>query len=250
MTTTLAPRPTRTRTHNGRTTARVAGILYLVTFASSIPAVALLGPILHDQRYVLGAGDDTRVLLGCLLDMINAAACVGTAVSLYPVVKRQNAATALGFVTSRVMEAAIIMIGVVSLVAVVTLRQELAAAPAADPGSMLAAGRALVEVRNGTFLLGPSLLPAVNAVLLGSLMYRSRLVPRVIPAMGLIGAPLLLAATLATMFGAVERVSAWTGIATLPVAAWEFSLGAWLAVKGFRDIDGPARLDGPADRAE
>ena len=146
--------------------------------------------------------------MGCFLDVVNALACIGTAVALFPVVKRQNEALALGFVTTRVLEAAIIVIGVVSLLAVVTLRQDLAGATGADAATLVTTGHALVAVRDWTFLLGPSLMAALNALLLGSLMYRSRLVPRIIPTMGLIGAPLLLTATIATLFGHIDQTSA------------------------------------------
>ncbi len=215
-----------------RSHARVAGILYLVTFVSSIPALILLGPVLNDAHYVTGAGQDTRVLWGCLLDSVNALTAVGTAVALYPVVKRQNASMALGFVTSRLMEAAVIMIGVVSLLAVVTMQQDFAST-GGDAASTTVTAQALVEVRNWTFLLGPGLMPAINALLLGTLLYRSRLVPRIIPTVGLIGAPLLLAAFLAIFFGAIEQVSAASFFLTLPIAAWEFSVGLWMTFKGF-----------------
>ncbi|HEV8173940.1 MAG TPA: DUF4386 domain-containing protein [Actinoplanes sp.] len=217
-----------------RKIALVAGTFYLITFAASIPALILLGPVLDNSDYIVSSGADTQVLWGCFLDMVNALACVGTAVTLFPVVKRQNEATALGFVTTRVLEAAIIMIGVVSLLSVVTLRQELGGATGADAATLVTTGQALVAVRDWTFLLGPSLMAALNALLLGSLMYRSGLVPRIIPTMGLIGAPLLLAATIATLFGYNEQISVWSGIATLPVAAWELSLGVYMVVKGFK----------------
>ena len=224
----------RTAIDSARRTALVAGTFYLITFLSSIPAVFLLGPVLDDAGYIVSSGADTRIVWGCLLDLVNATACIGTAVTLFPVVKRQNEATALGFVTSRVMEAAIITIGVVCLLAVVRLRQDLVGATGADAATLVTTGRALVAVRDWTFLLGPGVMPGVNALLLGSLLYRSRLVPRIIPTMGLIGAPLLLAAAVATLFGHNEQTSGWSAIATLPVAAWELSLGVWLVVKGFK----------------
>jgi len=211
-----------------------AGIFYLITFLASIPAVILLGPVLDDPDYMISAGADTRILWGCLLDVVTALACIGTAVALFPVVKRQNEALALGFVTSRMYEAAVIMIGVVSLMAVVTLRQDLAGASGADTSSLVIAGRSLVAVRDWTFLLGPGFAPALNALLLGTLLYQSRLVPRVIPLMGLIGAPLLLISSLATGFGFNEQTSGWSLLAALPVAAWELSLGVWMIGKGFR----------------
>jgi hypothetical protein len=216
-----------------RNHARAAGIFYLLTFASSIPALILLGPVLDDADYVTGAGQDTRVLWGCLLDTVNALTAVGSAVAVYAVVKRQNGALALGFVTSRLVEAAVVMIGVVSLLAVVTMRQDFAGS-GADAASLTVTANALVDVRNWTFLFGPGLMPVFNAVLFGSLLYKSRLVPRIIPTVGLIGAPLLFTAFLASLFGAFEQVSAAPFFLTLPIAAWELSVGLWMTFKGFR----------------
>jgi hypothetical protein len=218
--------------------------VYLITFVASIPAAVLLGPVLSNPRYVVGAGADTRVLWGCFLDTVNALACIGTAVTLFPVVKRQNEATALGFVAAPVLEASIIMIGVMSLLAVVTLRQDLGGATGPNAETLVTTGRSLVLVRNWTFLLGPGLMPGINALLLGSLMYRSRLVPRIIPTLGLVGGPLLIAGTIATFFGYTQQVSVWSAIGTLPVAAWALSLGVWMVVKGFKPS---AILDPPTD---
>lgn len=225
---------TRYRPDPLRRTAFLAGALYLVTFATSIPAVVLLAPVLSDPGYVLGSGADTRVLFGALLDVANALACIGTAVVLFPVVRRQNETLALGFVTARVLEAAIIVVGVTSLLAVVTLRQEAGDVPGTDPGALVTVQAALLAIRDWTFLLGPGVIPVANALLLGTLMYRSRLVPRAIPLMGLIGAPLLLASNTATMFGLNEQISLASAVAVAGIFFWELSLGSYLLVKGFR----------------
>lgn len=218
-----------------RNHARAAGIFYLITFAASIPAGFLvLGPVLDDTRYIVGEGADSQVLLGGLLEFVNALACIGTAVAVFPVVKRFSESLALGFVMSRMLEAAVIMTGVVSLLAVVTLRQDYAGVAGTDPATLTATGRALVAVRDWSFLFGPGMMPAINAILFGTLLYRSRLVPRVIPAVGLIGAPLLLTASVLTLFGLNSQTSAWSGLATLPVAAWELSVGLYMTLKGFR----------------
>jgi hypothetical protein len=209
-----------------RKTAFVAGALYLLTFVS-IPTLFLYSQV-REATYIVGSGPDTRVFIGGVLEMIVALACIGTAVALYPVVKRQNEGVALGFVGVRTLEAAMIFAGVFSLLAVVGVRQA-----GAGTGA-LATGQALVGLHDWTFILGQSLLPAVNALLLGSLLYQSRLVPRVLPVLGFIGAPLLVASSLATMFGANEYGSAISGLAALPIALWELSLGIYLVVKGFR----------------
>ena len=216
-----------------RKTALVAGVFYLITFIS-IPTLALYGPVKNHRDWILGSGSHTGVLVGGFLEVIVALAGIGTAVTLYPVVKRQNEGVALGFVTARVLEAAMIFTGVISLLSLVTLRQDLGGAAGANAAALVTTGASHVAVYNWTFLLGQTLMPCINALLLGSLMYRSRLVPRIIPVLGLIGAPLLITAVIATLFGGIGHVSAWAAIATLPVAAWEFSLGVWLVVKGFK----------------
>jgi hypothetical protein len=209
-----------------RKTALVAGVLYLLTFVS-IPTLALYGAV-HEPNYILGSGPDTALILGGVLEIIVALACIGTAVALYPVVKRQNEGVALGFVGARVLEAATIFAGVVSLLTIVTLRQ---AGVGADG---LVTGQALVAQYDWTTLLGQGMLPAFNALLLGSLLYQSRLVPRILPILGLIGAPLLIAGDIGTMFGLWGRVNVLAGIAVLLIAGWELSLGVYLVVKGFK----------------
>jgi hypothetical protein len=209
-----------------RSTARVAGALYLLTFVS-IPTLTLYRPV-HDPNYIVGPGPDTGVFFGGILEIIVALACIGTAVALYPVVKRQNEGVALGFVGTRVLEAGTIFAGVACLLSVVTLRQAGAGADA------LVTGHALVALYDRMFLVGQSFLPAVNALLLGSLLYQSRLVPRVLPLIGFIGAPLLVAADIAVLFGLVARTAPPVALAAIPIALWEFSLGVWLVVKGFK----------------
>ena len=183
-----------------RKTALVAGVFYLITFIS-MPTLALYGPVKNHRDWILSSGGHTAVLVGGFLEVIVALACIGTAVTLYPVVKRQNEGVALGFVAARVLEAGMIFTGVVSLLSLVTLRQHLGGAAGADAASLVTTGASHVAVYNWTFLLGQTLMPGINALLLGSLMYRSRLVPRIIPVMGLIGAPLLIIAVFATLFG-------------------------------------------------
>jgi len=216
-----------------RKTALVAGVFYLITFIS-IPTLALYRPVKNHADWILGSGAGTAVLVGGFLEVIVALAGIGTAVTLYPVVNRQNEGVALGFVAARVLEAGMIFTGVVSLLSLVTLRQHLGGAAGADAASLVTTGASHIAVYNWTFLLGQSLMPGINALLLGSLMYRSRLVPRVIPVTGLIGAPLLITAVFATLFGGIEQYSSLAAAAALPVAAWELSLGVWLVIRGFR----------------
>ena len=215
-----------------RKTALVAGIFYLITFIS-IPTLFLYGPVKDHQDWILGSGAHTGIRVGGFLELIVALAGIGTAVTLYPVVRRQNEGVALGFVTARVLEACMIFTGVISLLSLLTLRQDLGGAAGANAAALVTTGASHVAVYNWTFLLGQSLMPAINALLLGSLMYRSRLVPRIIPTLGLIGAPILIASVITTLFRVDHQITV-LALGFLPVAVWEFSLGAWLVVKGFR----------------
>jgi hypothetical protein len=193
-----------------RKIALVAGVLYLLTFVS-IPTLVLYGPV-HEPNYIVGIGPDTPVLVGVILELIVAIANIGTAIALYPLIKKQNEGVALGFVGARVLESATIFAGIACLLSVVELRQ------AGIGADALVTGRALVALYDKTFILGQNLMPVVNALLLGSVLYQSRLVPRVLPMMGFIGAPLLLAAQTAIMFGLLGRLSPLTAIAALPIA--------------------------------
>jgi hypothetical protein len=238
-----AKAPERIPMTSTRKTALVAGACYLITFVS-IPTLALYGPVKTNQDWVLRSGGHTGILVGGFLEVIVALAGIGTAITLYPVVKRQNEGAALGFVAARVLEAVMIFTGVVSLLSLVTLRQDLGAAAGANAAALVTAGAAHVAVYKWTFLLSQSLMPGINALLLGSLMYRSRLVPRIIPVIGLIGAPFLICTVIATLFGGMKLGS--PQFAAVPVGAWELSLGVWLLVKGFRPSPITAAIDAPS----
>jgi hypothetical protein len=233
-----AKTPKRILMTSTRKTALIAGIFYLITFVS-IPTLALYRPVLNHRDWIISSGGHTGVLVGGFLEVIVALAGIGTAITLFPVLRRQNEGFALGFVAARVVEAGMIFTGVLSLLSLVTLRQDLGGAAGANAASLVTTGASHVAIYNWTFLLGQTLMPGINALLLGSLMYRSRLVPRAIPAIGLIAAPLLIAGVIARLFGAGTLVLA----AGVPVAAWELSLGLWLIVKGFKPSPITAGMD-------
>lgn len=203
-----------------------AGVFYLLTFVS-IPTLALYRDV-RGPAFITGPGPDGPVILGALLEMIVALAGIGTAAALYPVVRRQGEARAVGLVASRTLEAATIYVGIVSVMSIVTLRQAGAGAAA------LATGQGLAAQYRWTFFFAQSFIPAINGVLLGSLLYESRLVPRWLPVLAFIGAVLLVATWFAILFGFVESISPIAAITALPIAAWEFSLGVYLTFWGFR----------------
>jgi hypothetical protein len=224
-----------------RKIALVAGALFLITFATSIPALWAFQPVLDDPAgYIAGAGADNRIFLGGLLELLLIVANVGTAVVLFPILRRQSESLALGYVTARLVECAFIAIGLVSVLAVVSLGQDPAGAAsvgqdAAGAGAGAGVvGVALAAIKDWTFLLGPGFIVGIgNGLLLGYLMYTSGLVPRPMALLGLVGGPLLIASGIAVLFDVFEQGGAGQGIATIPEFLWELSLGIYLTVKGF-----------------
>ena len=217
---------------NPQRIARITGVLFLITFLTAIPAYFFYVPVLDDPRYVVGAGADTSVSLGAFLELLLIIANIGTAVVLYPVAKRVNEILALGYVTARLVECAFIAVGILGLLTVVAVRQEVAAG--ADAGSLVAIGQSLVALHDWTRMLGPGFVVGVgNGLILGYLMYRSRLMPRGLAVLGLIGGPLIIASGAAVVLGLIEANSVWQAIATIPEFFWELSIGIWLTIRGF-----------------
>jgi hypothetical protein len=214
-----------------RKTALAGGILYLLTFLGSIPAAILVGPAINDPTYVTSAGADQQVALGLVLELVNVFGCIACAVALFSVVRRVHEGLAIGYVTTRLFEAATITIGVLSLLAVITLRQQGAASGDAD--TLVPVSSALVAIRQWAMTIGPNM-AAFNALMLGTALYRARLVPRAIPALGIVGAPILISHVVLSILG-ITPGPVFTLIAVMPFFIWELVLGLWLTFKGFNE---------------
>lgn len=215
-----------------RRLAIIAGALYLVTFATSIPALAIKTPFLE------GAAGGASAQWAAVLEIALALSCIGTAVAFYPIGRAYNPALSLGFVTSRLLEASLVATGVIALLSLMTLR-------AGDSGAGDGVDAALVAVHDWAFLVGPGFMPAVNAALFGAVLFRARLVPRIIPIVGFIGAPLLATSATLTLFGVVDQVSAIAAATAFPIALWELSIGVWLIVKGVKEpVHAPSAAGG------
>lgn len=217
-----------------RKIALTGGLWFIGTFVFSIPAVLLYDSILNDTDYIVSAGDDTNVRIGALLELLLCVANVATALALFPVLKRQNEGLSLSYVAVRIFESVMIAVGIIALLSVVTLRADVGGLDAMDPDRLMDIGRSLVAVHDWTFLFGPGICAGLgNGVLLGFLMFRSRLVPRQMAILGLVGGPLLLASDIGVLFDAWDQTSSTAFIITVPEILWEASFGIWLTFKGF-----------------
>jgi hypothetical protein len=223
--------------------ARVFGVLYLITFITSIPALALYQPVLDDPvGYIASAGHNNQIFFGALLELLLIIANIGTAVVIFPIVKRQSEDLALGYVTARIFECTFILVGIVAVLGIVTLQQENAGAGEGSVAYTLAA------IKDWTFLLGPGWVVGWgNGLILGYLMYRSGLVPRQMAWLGLVGGPLIIASGTAVMFGIDHPGGTMQGLATIPEGLWELSLGIYCTVKGFKPSSPILRADARKD---
>ena len=217
-----------------RKTALAVGVLFILTFITSIGGVIAYGPVLSDPNYITGAGSDTRVFLGAFLELFLIITNIGCAVVLFPLLKRQGEGLALSYVAARLVECTFILVGILSLLAIVTLRQT---ATATDAGSLLTIGKALHAIHDWTFLLGPGFADGIGTgLILGYLMYKSGLVSSRMALFGVVGGPLLAASGIAVLMGVIPRGSAVQGILTIPEIVWELFLGLWLTFKGFKSL--------------
>ena len=226
--------------------ARAFGVLYLITFITSIPALLFYQPVLDDPvGYIASAGQNNQILFGALLELLLIIANIGTAVVIFPIVRRQNEELALGYVTARMVECTFILVGIVSVLGIVTLQQEAAGAAEGSVAYTLAA------LKDWTFLLGPGWVVGWgNGLILGYLMYKSELVPRNACWLGLIGGPLIIISGTLVMFGVDHPSGNLQGIATIPEFLWELFLGVYCTVKGFRPSSPILRADARDGRAK
>jgi Domain of unknown function (DUF4386) len=210
--------------------ARVFGVLFLITFITSIPAVALYQPVLDDPvGYIASGGQNTQILFGALLELLLLIANIGTAVVIFPIVRRQSEELALGYVTARLLECTFILVGIVSVLGIVTLQQEVA-----GPGEGSIA-YTLAAIKDWTFWLGPGWVVGWgNGLILGYLMYSSGLVPRGMTWLGLIGGPLIILSGTLVLLDVAEAGGPLQSLATIPEFLWELSLGVYCTFKGFR----------------
>ena len=214
-----------------RKSALAVGVLFILTFITSIGAVFAYGPALSDPNYINGAGPDGRVFFGAFLELMLILTNIGCAVVLYPFLKRQNEALALSYVAARIVECTFILVGLLSVLTITSMRS----AAGADAGSLSLIGKTLLALHNWTFLLGPGFTDGIGTgAILGYLMWRSGLVGRRMALFGLLGGPLLAASGAAVLLGVIPQFGAVQDIATAPEFIWEAFLGLYLTFKGFQ----------------
>lgn len=208
-----------------RKTSLLAGVFFLMTEVTSIAGLALYGPVLHNPAYIVSAtGRDSMVLLGAFFEVLLVVAMIGTAAVLFPVVRRQNERIARAYRAVRYFEAAVIVVGIISIVSIVALRQH----------AGLATGKSLLWLHDATFLIGPGFAIGLDSALLAYLMYTSQLIPRAIAVLGMAGGSLVFASSSAILAGLYDQTSTGALGLALPVFAWEVSFAIWMIAKGFK----------------
>jgi len=217
----------------------IVGVLFILAVVTAIIGLALYQPILNDADYIVKASaNEPQVIWGAFCELILSFSVIGISVMMYPILNKENESIAIGYICFRLLEATIIIIGIISLLSVVTLNQEFAKAVDPNVISFLTAGKLLITVHNWTFLFGPNLALGPSTLMMSYILYKSKLVPRFIYVLGLIGGPLILACAVLVMFGVFRQISIWGVLLAVPVFAYEMILAVWLIVKGFNSSVG------------
>lgn len=220
--------------HTGRRAAIIIGIFYILAAVTAILGLMFYGPILNGPNYLVqGAANKNLVLLGAVMELILVGSAIGTAVGLFPFLRKHNESLALWYLCFRFLEAILITVGIVSVLSLLTLSQAFVATASPNVAAFQASGTLLIAVHAWTFLLGPAFMLGISTMTYSYLFYQSRLVPRWLAILGMTGATLVFLEALLAMFGVISQLSVWGALLALPVAVYEMTLAVWLIIKGF-----------------
>ncbi|WP_144550706.1 DUF4386 domain-containing protein [Bacillus sp. X1(2014)] len=222
--------------NSNKRASKIVGVLFILAAVTAIIGLKLYDPILKGPDYLItGSEHANQVILGAVMELILVVSAVGTATTMFPILRKYNETIALWHVCFRFLEAIIITVGVISVLSLLTLSREFVAAGAQDSSSFYASGTILKAVHDWTFMLGPLFMLGINTMMYSYIFYKTKLVPRFIPILGMTGAALVFICALLVMFGVIQQISVWGGILALPVAANEMILAVWLIAKGFNE---------------
>ncbi|MDN7243405.1 DUF4386 domain-containing protein [Planococcus sp. N028] len=221
---------------SNKTSAKIVGVLFLLAAVTAVIGVLLYNPILNSPNYLVnGADHSNEVILGALMELFLVISAIGTATTMFPILRKYNETIALWHVCFRFLEAIVITVGLISVLALLTLSREFVTAGAVDALSFNAVGVSLIAIHDWTFMLGPLFLLGINTIMYSYIFFKTKLVPRFISILGITGAISVFVCALLVMFGVIEQVSFWGGILALPVAANEMILAVWLIARGFNN---------------
>jgi hypothetical protein len=222
--------------NSNRKAAKIVGVLFILAAVTAVIGLNLYDPILNGPDYLLkGSEHANQVILGALMELMLVVSAVGTATTMYPLLRKYNETMALWHVCFRFLEAVIITVGVISVLSLLTLSREFVAAGAPDPSSFHSSGIILKAIHDWTFMLGPLFMLGINTVMYSYIFYKTKLVPRFISILGMTGATCVFICSLFVMFGVFPQISFWGAVLAVPVAANEMILAVWLIVKGFNE---------------
>ncbi|MRN52550.1 DUF4386 family protein [Paenibacillus sp. LC-T2] len=214
--------------------SKIVGVLFIVAGVASVIGLLLYDPILNGPDYLIrGSEHANKVRLGAIFELITVVTVVGTATTMFPILRKYNETIALWHLCFRFLEAIAITVGIISVLSLLTLSQKFVSAGALDIASFQASGTLLKAIHDWTFLLGPNFMLGINTMMCSYLLYRSKLIPRFISVMGLSGATLIFIASILEMFGIILQLSIWGAVLAIPIALYEMTLAVWLIVKGF-----------------
>ncbi|OCA84534.1 hypothetical protein A8F94_15470 [Bacillus sp. FJAT-27225] len=222
--------------NSNRKAARLVGVWFILAFVTAVIGLKLYDPILIGPDYLVkGAEHANQIVLGAVMELLLVVSAIGTATTMFPILRKYNETIALWHVCFRFLEAIVITVGVISVLSLLTLSREFVAAGTPDIESYQSSGILLKAIHDWTFMLGPLFMLGINTIMYSYIFYKTRLVPRALSILGMAGATSVFLCALLVMFGVIEQLSVWGGILAVPVAANEMILAVWLILKGFNE---------------
>ncbi len=219
---------------NDRKNAILTGIFFIAASTTAIIGLVLYNPLLVSSNYLTeGAANSFQIILGAVFELILVASNIGTAIMLFPYLRKYNIHLGLGYLCFRFLESVTILIGLISVLALLTLSISFTGNPAADINLFSSVGISLKAIHDWTFIVGPHFLLGINTFIYSYTFFKSGLVPKKLSTIGITGAILIIITALLKMFGVTEGFSALTVVLALPVALYEMILAGWLITKGF-----------------
>ena len=216
-----------------KSNAKITGWLFIVAAVSSIIGLKLYDPILSDNNFIVSANNHyNQIIFGAINELILVASATGTGIMLYPLLKRYNESMGIGYLSFRMLEAVFIMIGLLSILTVLSISESYVDGAITDKANAQSLGLSFISLHKWTFMLGPNFMLSINTFIYSFVFYKTKVIPPNLARLGLLASFLIMTAAILELFGVIQQISTWGILLALPIALYEMTLAIYLITKG------------------
>lgn len=216
-----------------KSNAKITGWLFIVAAVSSIIGLKLYDPILSDNNFIVSANNHyNQIIFGAINELILVASATGTGIMLYPLLKRYNESMGIGYLSFRMLEAVFIIIGLLSILTVLSISESYVDGAITDKANAQNLGLSFISLHKWTFMLGPNFMLSINTFIYSFVFYKTKIIPSNLARLGLLASFLIMTAAILELFGVIQQISTWGILLALPIALYEMTLAIYLITKG------------------